>query len=258
MKIIRLLMLLVAVIAATLFIGFLKVGVGRLFHESFWLGTAASLVCLGVCLVIIVLRSRAAAFRSRDASIAPLSPQGEDLLGKFPAAVTLNGSRAKWWLVTVLGVGMTAASIFVGVLAVLGVRAGQTGAGIGLAISALGACFFGLCTAKAVRLLRHHSLRLDADGFEFFGLFRRRYQWSEVSDFDIFQYRGNASVVFRTTKPDQNIWSRINAYCAGGRDGQLSGTYGLRPEELVQLMRAWQSAAMIKQGSHPWNVRSLG
>ena len=266
MKIIRLLVLLVAVIAASLFIGSLKVGVGRLFRESFWLGTAASLVCMCVCLVIIVLRSRAAALRNHDASIAPLSPQGEDLLspegedllGKFPAPVTLNGSRAKWWLVTVLGVGMTAASIFVGVLAVLGVRAGQTGASIGLAISALGACFFGLCTANAVRLLRHHSLHLDADGFEFFGLFRRRYQWSEVSDFGIFRYRGNASVVFKTTKPDQNIWSRINAYCAGGRDGQLSGTYGLRPEELVELMRAWQSAAMIKQGSHPQNVRSLG
>jgi hypothetical protein len=250
MKIVRLLMLLVAVIAASLFIGFLKVGVGRLFRESFWLGTAASLVCMGVCLVIIVLRSRATALRSHDASIAPLSPQGEDLLGKFPAPVTLNGSRAKWWLMTVLGVGMTAASIFVGVVAVLGVRAGQTGAGIGLAISALGACFFGLCTAKAVRLLRHHSLHLDADGFEFFGLFRRRYQWSEVSDFGIFRYRGNASIVFKTTKPDQNIWSRINAHCAGGRDGQLSGTYGLRTEELVQLMRAWQSAAMTKQGSH--------
>jgi hypothetical protein len=99
-------------------------------------------------------------------------------------------------------------------------------------------------------LLRHPSLHLDADGFEFFGLFRRRYQWSEVSDFGIFRYRGNTSVVFKTTKPDQNVWSRMNAYSAGGRDGHLSGTYGLRAEELVQLMRAWQNAAMTKQGSH--------
>jgi hypothetical protein len=67
----------------------------------------------------------------------------------------------------------------------------------------------------------------------------------------------NASVGFKTTKPDQNVWSRINAYCAGGRDGQLSGTYGLRAEELVQLMRAWQSAAMIKQGSHLRNFPAL-
>jgi hypothetical protein len=37
----------------------------------------------------------------------------------------------------------------------------------------------------------------------------------------------------------------------------LSGTYGLRAEELVQLMRAWQSAAMIKQGSHLRNFPAL-
>lgn len=254
MKIVRLLMLLAAMIAASLLFGFLKFGVGRLFHQSFWLGTAAALACMGVCFVIVVWRSRTTALRSHNASLAPLSPQGEDLLGKFPAPVTLNGSRAKWWLVTALGVGMTAASIFVGIVAFASLHAGQAGASMGLAISALGACFFGLCVAKGVRLLRHPSLLLDLDGFEFFGLFRRRYQWSEVSDFGVFQHRGNASVVFKTTKPDRNFWSRTNAYMAGGRDGQLSGTYGLRAEELVQLMTAWQGVAIAKQGGRSARV----
>jgi hypothetical protein len=254
MKIVRLLTLLAAVIAASLFIGFLKIGLHRLFRQSFWLGTVATLVCIGACFVVMVLRYRAASLRSHGASIAPLSPQGEDLLGEFPAPVTLNGSRAKWWLMTVLGVGMTAASIFVGFVAFAASHAGQAGASMGLAISALGACFFGLCTAKGVQLLRHPSLLLDADGFEFFGLFQRRYQWSEVSDFGLFRYKGNASVAFKTTKPDRNFWSRMNAYCAGGRDGQLSGTYGLRAEELVQLMVAWQNAAINNQGRHSARV----
>ncbi|MBR0751021.1 hypothetical protein JQ604_02410 [Bradyrhizobium jicamae] len=254
MKIVRLLMLLAAMIAAALLIGFLKFGLGRLFHQSFWLGTAAALACMGVCFVIVVWRSRTTALRSQSASLAPLSPQGEDLLGKFPAPVTLNGSRAKWLLMTVLGAGMTAASTFVGILAFAGLHAGQAGAGIGLAMSVLGTCFFGLCIVKAVRLLRHPSLLLDLDGFEFFGLFRRRYQWSEVSDFGVFQHKGNASVVFKTTKPDRNYWSRMNAYMAGGRDGQLSGTYGLRAEELVQLMTAWQSVAIAKRGGRSARV----
>jgi hypothetical protein len=250
MKIARLLIFVVTMIVLSVFFGILKSGLHRLLHEGLWPGLVGCLICIGAIIVLAALNGRAVGNADPDESAPPLIPEIEDLVRKFPGPITLNASRAKWWLVTVLGVCMTAASIFVGVIAVRGLGAGENGAGIGLAMSALGTCFFGLCTIKAMRVLRDGSLRLDEDGFGFSGLFRRRYRWGEVSNFGIFRYKGNASVVFKTMKPDRNILSRINTFCRGGRDGRLPDAYGLPVEELVQLMKAWQRAAMTPQDDH--------
>jgi hypothetical protein len=249
MKIARRLIFIVAMVALAAFIGVLKSGLHRLFREGFWFGLAGCLICIGVTVILAAFRGRAVANADPDDNALPLKPEIKELAAKFPGPITLNVSRAKWWFVTASAFGMTAASAFVGVVVVLALRAGQNGAGIGLAISALGIGFFGLCTVAGVRLLRNGSLQLDEDGFGFSGLFRRRYRWIEVSNFGVVRSKV-ASVVFATTKRDRSIWSSINSFYAGGRDGRLPDTYCLGAEELVQLLRAWQSAALARKGGY--------
>jgi hypothetical protein len=240
MKIARSLIYIAAMIAVGAFIGVLKFGLHQLFREGFWLGAIGCLICVGVIVVLTAL-NRPAIANAEDT--LPLSPEIEEFVAKFPGPIALDSSAAKWWLLTILGFVMTSASALVGIVSIPAMRAGQNGAGIGFAISALGLLFFGLCTAKAVRLLFDGSLRLDEDGFGFCGLFRRRYRWSEVSNFGVIRSKV-ASVVFTTSTPDRNIWSRISSFYASGRDGRLSDTYGFQAEELVQLLRGWQSLAM--------------
>lgn len=258
MKIARLLIFAAVIVAVSVFVGFLKRGLHQVFREGFWLGAAGCLICIGIAVVFMALKGRAISKVSPEVegASAPVRKalqngrpseinerEIEDVVATFPGPITLNSSRLKWWFMVVLGVGMTAVSIFVGVVAFLGVRAGQNGAGIGIGMSVLGTTFFGLATVVSVKALRGGSLRLDEDGFEFSGFFRRQYRWSEVSDFGVLRYRGNASVVFKTTKPNWNIWSKINSVFAGGRDAWLPDTYGLRAEALVELMKVWQSSA---------------
>jgi hypothetical protein len=144
---------------------------------------------------------------------------------------------------TVLSGGMTALGIsLVGFVSLHPSRViGDVRVGVGILI--LCAIFFGLCTLVSVIALRRSSLRLDEDGFEVTGLFRKRHSWGEVSDFGVFSYRGTASVVFKTTNPRRNILGKLNAILAGGRNDGLPDTYGLEVRQLVQLMKTWQSSA---------------
>ena len=114
---------------------------------------------------------------------------------------------------------------------------------LGVGVSVLCTLFFGLCTVFAAIALRRSALRLDENGFQVTALHRRQYRWSEVSDFDVFSYRGNTSIVFKSATPNRNIFARINTVFADGRDGRLPDTYGFRAGELVQLMKAWQNSA---------------
>jgi hypothetical protein len=240
-------------------LGFLKPGLHLLFRESFWLGAAGCLACLGIAVVFTALRGRAIAqvvpnhrgMRNQAKQalqigrpFATSGPEIDKLVARFPGPITLSSSRLKWWLLVVPGAGMTAAAFLAGIVCLLGVRAGQDGAGIGVGISALGLVFFGMCTVLSVRMVRGGVLRLDPDGFAFSGFLRRQYRWSEVDDFSILRSKGNL-VLFRTTQPNRNLWTRLNSVFAGGCDAWLPDTYGLRARELAQLMETWQSLAMV-------------
>jgi hypothetical protein len=167
----------------------------------------------------------------------------EDIVTKFPGPITLLASRLKWWIMIVSSGGMTALGIFLATFVCFYPARviGDVRAGMGILI--LSAIFFGLCTVVSVIALRRSSLRLDEDGFEVTGLFRNRYSWCEVSDFDLFSHRGTASVVFKTTKSRRNSLGRLNALLAGGRNDWLPDNYGLGTGQLVQLMTTWQNSA---------------
>ncbi len=139
---------------------------------------------------------------------------------------------------------MIAASVFALRYSIDGLRAGKDGAGLGVAISAIGFAFFGFGAVASAVTLRSGSLRLDMDGFQCSGLFRTQYRWTDVSDFDVFQFRSNASVVFKTAQPSRNLWTRFITFLARGRDSHLPDSYGMSPEALAHLMTDWQRRAV--------------
>jgi hypothetical protein len=244
MKLVRPLLFLVAMVVLTIFVAVLKSGLHRLFREGFWLGAAGSLVCFCVIVAFAVF-NRPAVINADD--IAPsLSPEAEKLVAMFPDPIVLDFSGARSWLLAILGSIMTAASLFAAGIAFLAMIAGQSGAGLGFAICVFGILFFGLGAVMGVRLIRDGSLQLDRDGFSFCRLFRTRYRWAEVTNFGALRSK-NGYAVFTTSDPHRSIWSRISYFYASGRDGRLPDTYGLQAEELVKLLKTWQSLVLASQ-----------
>jgi hypothetical protein len=163
----------------------------------------------------------------------------EDIVKRFPGPITLVPSRVKWWIVTILGAGMTSGSIFAGLYALSQFRVGVEGAGIGLGIGILGTAFFGLgVVVGMINLLpAGSSLRLDENGFEVIGPLRKQiFRWGEVSDFDVFNGRATSVVVFNAAKPRLTILEKFGAALTGGRNGTLPDTYGSASRDLAQLM----------------------
>jgi uncharacterized membrane protein len=247
MKIVRPLLFLVAMVALAIFIEALKSGLRRLFHEGFWLGAAGSLVCFGVIVAFTVFNRPPVT--DADDIASSLSPDVEKLVAVFPGPIVLDISSARSWLLAVLGSIMTAASLFAAGIAFPAMRAGQSGAELGFAICAFGILFFGLGAVMGVRLIGDGSLQLDKDGFSFCRLFRTRYRWAEVTNFGLLRSK-NAYAVFTTSNPHRSVWSRISYFYASGRDGRLPDTYGLQAEELVKLLKIWQSLALVSQSEH--------
>jgi hypothetical protein len=167
----------------------------------------------------------------------------EEIVTRFPGPVTLLPSRKKWWAFIIASSGMTAACIFLLVFIYHHPSrvVGDVREAVGLSIVC--ATFFGLCTGTFVIALCRGALRLDKDGFEVTGLYRKRYSWCEVSDFGVFSYKGTANVVFKTKKLRWTVLGKLNALLTGGRSEGLPDTYGLGAAELMQLMKTWQSSA---------------
>jgi hypothetical protein len=114
----------------------------------------------------------------------------------------------------------------------------------------LSVLFFGLCTAVFVlQFLPNASyLRIRRDGFRFCSLFRQSplILWRDVSDFRVARVppTGHRIVVFDwQAAPNRNV-RRINRHLVDASDG-LPDSYGLRPEELADLLNAWRSRATL-------------
>jgi hypothetical protein len=179
------------------------------------------------------------------------SNEVEDIVARFPGPVTLVPSRQKWRFMIVLGVGMTIASIFASWIALSRFLAGEAGAGLEAGIVIFGTGFFGLCTAVAVMSLLPGGswLQLDENGLTISILFRKRkFFWSEVSDFSIFRIRATNLVVFNVATPRPNWIQKRNAGLTGGRNGSLPDTYGLAAADLARIMTEWQNRALRSRG----------
>ncbi|HKF48756.1 MAG TPA: STM3941 family protein [Terracidiphilus sp.] len=116
------------------------------------------------------------------------------------------------------------------------------------AISWLCILFFGLGVAViGVQLLPGACyLHIREDGFRYCSSFRKSplILWQDVSDFRVARVppTGHRMVVFDWHTAPNRGPRRLNAGLVGATDG-LPDSYGLRPEELVDLLNAWRSLA---------------
>jgi hypothetical protein len=238
-------------------VAFTQVELRHLMREGFWPGLAGVLICVGVIVVLKAwnARKRLKAETADQAGRAPRRRRSENfshskidrLLAAYPGPITLAPSRLKWLAMIVLSTAMTAASIFVCVIAVLALQAGNKTAGIGIGMSILGAALFGFATVLSARTLLVGSLQLDRIGFQVTLFGRNRYLWAEVSDFRPYRVDVASGIQFHAVRPRSRYISVANAWLGYSND-RLSDTYGLGAEELVDLMEGWQSAALDGQG----------
>jgi hypothetical protein len=154
-------------------------------------------------------------------------------VAKFPGPLTLFPSREK----------AKRSLMILGTCTIIGLVMSFKGALLGI----LGAAVFGAGTLLCVirQLPGASSLRLDEHGFEVTSHFhKRKYRWSEVTDFSAWTFLSNSMVVFKAVKLHLGILGKMNAALAGGRNGFLPDTYGMAADDLVRLMTAWRNSAM--------------
>jgi hypothetical protein len=158
---------------------------------------------------------------------------GEDGVPKFPGPLTLFPSREKARKsLMVLGTFTMIGIVMIFKAAPLGI--------LGTVVSGAGTL---LCVIR--QLPGAGSLRLDEDGFEATSHFRKRkYRWSEVTDFRAWTFLSSSMVVFKAAKSHLGILGKMNAALAGGRNGYLPDTYGMTADDLVQLITGWRDSAM--------------
>jgi hypothetical protein len=89
------------------------------------------------------------------------------------------------------------------------------------------------------------ELRLDKNGFQAALFGHRQHLWTEVCDF---RAGYNSRVQFNVGRPRLINSDTMSARFASSNDNTLGDNYGLKGEELADLMEAWRSAALNGQG----------
>jgi hypothetical protein len=256
MKIVKIIILSVIV---AIVVAFMKAELRHLMHEGFWPGLVGVLICVGIIVVTMALNARARkrlrAETAAQAGRAPRRSRSENfsrskigkLLAAYPGPIMLTPSRQKWWVLIVLSTVMTAASIFICVIAFLSLQVGNKTAGIGIGMSILGVGLFGFGIVFSARALLVGVLQLDRNGFQVTLFGRKQYLWTEVSDFRPYRFRSSSGVQFHAVRPRSRYVGAMNAWLGYSNDA-LADTFSLEAEELADLMEAWQSAALDGQG----------
>lgn len=114
------------------------------------------------------------------------------------------------------------------------------------AIGWLCVLFFGLGAGVfAIQFIPSASyLRIQSEGFMFCSLFRKSpmIPWQEVSSFRVASVppSGHRMVVFDRHTASNRGLRQINRHLVDATDG-LPDSYGLRPEELANLLNIWRS-----------------
>jgi hypothetical protein len=92
-------------------------------------------------------------------------------------------------------------------------------------------------------------LRLSPDGFTYCSLFRTwpMIFWRDVSEFRAaYVSRGAALVVYDSNATSKPTLRKINRALVGATDGISASAYGLKPEELAEVMNAWRSLHLLR------------
>jgi hypothetical protein len=238
-----------------------KVELEQFMNKGFWSGFVAAFIFIGILLLPVASRvyARLRAGTETAARIATTPRRSRltrgsggkvaRLLAAYPGPVRLEASQARWWVLMVLGVVSIAASILVGVIAVLILQAGNKTAAVGItmAVSVFAACFCGWTIACSARALLRGALQLDRNGFQATLLSRKQYLWTEVTDFRRCRDWFISGVQFSAVRPRLFDVGWIHSQPPSSNDA-LGDNFGLEAEELADLMESWQSAALDGQG----------
>jgi len=109
--------------------------------------------------------------------------------------------------------------------------------------------FFGLCSAVFAASFNPHAayLQIQNEGFIVCSLFRKSpmVRWEEVSSFRVARpsLGGHRMVVYDWLAPSNSRLRRVNRRLIGATDA-LPESYGLRLEELTELLNAWRQRAL--------------
>lgn len=90
-----------------------------------------------------------------------------------------------------------------------------------------------------VKLMKGKGLlRLDQNGFEFDGVFKRhRYRWMDIESISMVKIRGVSVIAFNFRKGDPRR-SQISRSLAG-MDGRLGNAYTVPLNEVCETMKEW-------------------
>jgi hypothetical protein len=147
----------------------------------------------------------------------------------------LRGGRLHWVAIAIVSLTFAAAGLYA---VAQDERRGFAVAG-----------FFGLTALLALAMLvyGHASLRLTEDGFVVGRLWRdAAYRWAGVSAFKIVSIRGSRRVAFDVTG-DHGMLASL-ARKQFGVSAVLPDTYGMKAEDLTDLLNAWRTAALAPTG----------
>jgi hypothetical protein len=190
-------------------------------RDGFWSGLAVMLICFGVTLIGIATADQIASTSRRKRLTTGSGDKVARLLAAYPGPLTLKASRTGWVMM-----------VFAVVLAAAGmaeVAAGLREPAFEMFVYAVLSGLYSACA------LLWGELRLDKNGFQATLLSHKRYLWTEAYDFRLGDYNG---VQFSVTKP--HGWSIY-------WHNKLGDNFGLKADELSDLMESWRSAALDGQ-----------
>jgi hypothetical protein len=255
MKIVKIIVF--SALGVFVFGGYLRVELQHLVDEGFSPGLVF-LICFGIMLMPIAtkIRARLKAGTETAAQIARTPRRSclmkvsggkvARLLAAYPGPVTLKASGTRWLIRLVLGVISTPPCIFVGVELIVNLPVDNLTVAMAIAVSVFGACVCGLLTVLSARALLRGALQLDSNGFQVTLLTRKQYLWTEVTDFHPCHDWFVSGVQFNAVRPRLLDAGWIHSQPPSSNDA-LGDNFGLKAEELADLMESWQSATLDGQ-----------
>jgi hypothetical protein len=110
---------------------------------------------------------------------------------------------------------------------------------------------FGAAAGLTLLVSRKAYLTLYADRFEQSMLGRRlNYRWNQVSAFHVWQHQHHSVVCFDVVE-DESVLGEMNRGLAGA-SGFLSDSFGLKADDLAELMNRFRDRSLMRSGEKPF------
>jgi len=96
-----------------------------------------------------------------------------------------------------------------------------------------------------IQLIKPARLTLSENGFEQVMMGRTlKCNWEDVSDFGIFRVKRTKFVSFSNSQDEGKLLAQVSATLTRGHSGALGDTFGMKAEDLADLMNAFRHRAL--------------